>query len=217
MTQAEPRRRRSPKGEDRRKQILDAAMRLFARGGYNTVALADVAAEVGITQAGLLHHFPSKADLLMAMLEAREEIYRRNQNRRIAEGRPFFDAYLKALRENEANPDTVQLMAMLSSESLAKDHPAHDWFASRTARLVKVEAEQIGKSIDADKLPEGIGLEDLSRGFIAMADGLRLQWLMDPEAVNRTEIIAKFVEMLLPYRRDDADAETPAALSKKVN
>ncbi|MEG1678687.1 MAG: helix-turn-helix domain-containing protein, partial [Stenotrophomonas sp.] len=64
-------RRRSPKGEKRRQQILDAAMRVFARDGYSNASIAEVATDVGLTLPGLLHYFPSKTDMLLAVLEVR--------------------------------------------------------------------------------------------------------------------------------------------------
>src|SRR5690606_41597781 len=56
----------------RRDAILDAAMDEFADGGYNGTSLAKVAERAGITQQGLLHYFPSKQALLVAMLEPRD-------------------------------------------------------------------------------------------------------------------------------------------------
>ncbi|MQA95185.1 MAG: TetR family transcriptional regulator [Streptosporangiales bacterium] len=60
--------RRLRRGE-RREQILDAATRAFARGGYSATGLGDVAAEAGLTRALLYRHFDSKADLYRAVLD----------------------------------------------------------------------------------------------------------------------------------------------------
>ncbi|MGE8225494.1 MAG: TetR/AcrR family transcriptional regulator [Stenotrophomonas sp.] len=75
-TQASPAnhaRRRTPKGDKRRQQILDAAMHVFARDGYSNASIAEVASQVGLTLPGLLHHFPSKTDMLLAVLEVRDQ------------------------------------------------------------------------------------------------------------------------------------------------
>ncbi len=68
--------RRGPyaKSEERRRTILDAAHEVFAAHGYRGGSLQDVADKVGLSQTSLLHYFPSKRDLLMAVLERRDEI-----------------------------------------------------------------------------------------------------------------------------------------------
>jgi AcrR family transcriptional regulator len=43
--------------------ILDRAAALFAQRGFGKTSVADVAAAVGLSKAGLLHHFPSKESL----------------------------------------------------------------------------------------------------------------------------------------------------------
>ncbi len=45
---------------DRRQEILEAALRLFAQRGYNATTNADIAREAGVTAAALYYYFPSK-------------------------------------------------------------------------------------------------------------------------------------------------------------
>ena len=195
------RKRNSPKGSARREQILDVATRLFARGGFNTVALSDIAEEVGITQAGLLHHFPSKKALFMGMLERRDQMYIESRAQGKASGLGFFEAFFATLKGNEADPDVVRLFTILSSEALVDDHPAKDWFARRYDRIISDAIRDIDLLVDPEKLPPGVEVEDIARGIIALADGLRLQWLMDPDSLDRTTILRKFTAMLHPYMR----------------
>ncbi|WP_199432860.1 TetR/AcrR family transcriptional regulator [Qaidamihabitans albus] len=54
---------------ERRAQIVDAATRAFARGGYAATNLEDVAVEAGVTRVILYRHFDSKADLYRAVLD----------------------------------------------------------------------------------------------------------------------------------------------------
>lgn len=63
---------RTPKvGEDRRAQIIDAAMRVFAQKGFARATNRDVAHEAGITTGLIYYYFASKEDLLKAALEER--------------------------------------------------------------------------------------------------------------------------------------------------
>jgi AcrR family transcriptional regulator len=50
--------------EDKRQLILDAAVRVFARKGYHTSRVGDIAEEAGVAHGLLYHYFDSKDELL---------------------------------------------------------------------------------------------------------------------------------------------------------
>jgi AcrR family transcriptional regulator len=56
-----------------RERILDAAYELFSRYGIHAVGIDRIIAEAGVAKATLYHHFPSKADLVVAFLDLRQE------------------------------------------------------------------------------------------------------------------------------------------------
>src|SRR5665647_3423140 len=68
------RRSRRPRAETalRREAILQAAMVTFGAKGYYNGSLVEVADQVGMTHAGVLHHFGSKDQLLLEVLEYRD-------------------------------------------------------------------------------------------------------------------------------------------------
>ena len=49
--------------EARRRQILDAALQLFAQRGYNETSLSDIAAAVEVSKGVISYHFQGKGDL----------------------------------------------------------------------------------------------------------------------------------------------------------
>jgi TetR/AcrR family transcriptional regulator, fatty acid metabolism regulator protein len=55
---------RSTGQEDKRRLILDAAVRVFARKGYHTSRVGDIAEEAGVAHGLLYHYFRSKEELL---------------------------------------------------------------------------------------------------------------------------------------------------------
>lgn len=57
--------------ENRREQIIDAAMRVFVRKGYTRATNKDVACEAGITTGLIYYYFKNQEDLLQAVLESR--------------------------------------------------------------------------------------------------------------------------------------------------
>ena len=74
-------------GEEKRQLILDAAVRVFARDGYHTSRVGDIAEEAGIAHGLLYHYFSSKDEVLAtvfrenwgALLEAFAHIERSDE------------------------------------------------------------------------------------------------------------------------------------------
>ena len=66
---------RTPKiVEDRREQILDAAMRVFAEKGFARTTNKDIAREAGITAGLIYHYFESKEAVFKAIIELRSPL-----------------------------------------------------------------------------------------------------------------------------------------------
>jgi AcrR family transcriptional regulator len=59
---------------DRRQQILDSAVRVFARQGFHTCRVGDIAAEAGVAQGLVYHYFDSKEQVLDTVFLERWEI-----------------------------------------------------------------------------------------------------------------------------------------------
>ncbi|WP_432991389.1 TetR/AcrR family transcriptional regulator [Dactylosporangium sp. CA-233914] len=165
----------------RREQIIAAATALVAERGFWGLSMQDVADECGLTVPGLLHHVGSKDGLLVAVLAHRDA----EDSRALGEPRPADLRTLCAalVRRNATQPEIVRLFAVLAAESLAPDHPAHDYFAARQ-RTVLDSLATLAKPV-CDR-PEA-----LARQIMAAMDGLQLQWLRDPAG---TDLVAMWRE-----------------------
>ena len=67
--------RRLP-ADARRREIVQAALRVFSEGSYSGATTAEIAREAGVTEPILYRHFASKRDLWFACLDAAWEEYR---------------------------------------------------------------------------------------------------------------------------------------------
>lgn len=168
------------KGAQTRERILDAALEAFAEQGFNSVSLREIAARAGLTHVGLLHHFPTKEDLLIHALERRDErdlLTFRDSAASL--GRPLLLWAMRIVHRNTSTPGAASLYARLSSEAADPEHPAHEHFVDRYRRLAAALEESFAAEFTAAPPPSGIGAESAARGFLALMDGLQLQWLLD--------------------------------------
>jgi AcrR family transcriptional regulator len=58
-----------PDPQERRQEILDAAMRCFARTGYHQTSMDDIVAESGLSKGTLYWYFKSKRELFFALFD----------------------------------------------------------------------------------------------------------------------------------------------------
>lgn len=178
----------SPEGTRRKAAILRAATQLFARNGYRDASLASVADAVGLTPPGLLHHFPSKPDLLEVLLREREQRDKAVVADALARYPGDVVRLLEALvAHNEAERDDTWLHTVLSAEATSPDHPAHDFFAARYTRVRTALGRTITEQSAASPLDKD-EVAALATLCMAVMDGLQVQWLLDP----KTDMNANF-------------------------
>ena len=60
---------------DKRQQLINTAFRLFYQNGIHAVGINQILKESGIAKKTLYHHFASKEQLLLAVLEYRDQIF----------------------------------------------------------------------------------------------------------------------------------------------
>ncbi|WP_208109501.1 TetR/AcrR family transcriptional regulator [Microbacterium sp. BK668] len=184
----------------RREAVLRAAMRVFGQRGYNKGALVEVAEQAGMTHAGVLHHFGSKEGLLIAMLQYRDgEEAAGIPGRAQTEGPAFLDHLLDTVAENTARPGVVQTYAVLAAESVTEGHPAQDYFRDRFARLRDKIAGVLAEVSGLDASDPDV--RDDASALIALMDGLQVQWLLDPSAVDMPRVVEKMLDELVDRLR----------------
>ena len=186
------------KGRARREDILEAANRAFAARGYRGASLAEIAESVGLSQPGLLHHFPSKDELLWEVLRLRHERDIERVERVAAEKASYTEGLLELARENERLPGLVRLFTVLAAEALDADHPGHEPFRQRYRELRETVTAQLVEEQREGRIAPALDPALLATQLIALFDGLQLQWLLDPDGVDMAGTIGDFVERLAP-------------------
>ena len=174
-----------PETERKRKEILRAAIETFGTKGSTNGTLADIAEQVGMTHAGVLHHFGSKHNLLLEVLEFRDrDDVAHLADRHIPGGPALFAHVVGSAQRNAMRPGIVQVFTVLSAESVTEDHPATAYFQERYANL-RTEIDAAFRQLCAQEgVTEPETIDKGAAAILAVMDGLQLQWLLDPTAVD---------------------------------
>src|SRR3954452_21998384 len=184
------------RGADRRASIVRAAFEVIAERGYRGPLVAAVAERVGLTQQGLMHYFPTKEDLLTAVLETRDEwdLLHFGHAPPSEESGMTVDQLPDLVDYNATRPGIVQTYTVLSADSVTDDHPARKYFHDRYTRVRAGMTEMLERH--RDELPPGTTPEQLAPLAIAVLDGLQLQWLLDPAEVDMSTGFRTFLTLL---------------------
>ncbi|WP_337002336.1 MULTISPECIES: TetR/AcrR family transcriptional regulator [unclassified Microbacterium] len=172
----------------KREQILKAAVEIFGNKGSTNGTLADVAEQVGITHAGVLHHFGSKQKLLLEVLAYRDQTdVAELAEKHIPDGPELFLHLVRTAFANEKRPGIVQAYTVLSAESVTDDHPARGFFEDRYTTLRREVAAAFHELCEQEGVREPATVAAASAAILAVMDGLQLQWLLHPGVVELGE------------------------------
>lgn len=182
----------------KREEILSAAMVVFGNKGYKSGSLAEIAEQVGMTHAGVLHHFGSKDQLLLEVLVHRDRTdVEQLEGHRIPGGLELFNHLIVTSRMNEKRPGIVQTFAVLSAESVTDNHPAKEFFVARYETLRAQIRAALVDVCDQEDPPTEEAIDAATCGIIAVMDGLQIQWLLAPDFVKLADATAFAINALL--------------------
>jgi AcrR family transcriptional regulator len=182
----------------RREEILRAAMVTFGAKGYHKGSLVEVAERVGMTQAGVLHHFGSKDQLLIAVLEYRDRADVAGlTGQQAPTGLELLRHLVATARANMDRPGIVQTYAVLSAESVTDDHPGQDWFRARYRGLRTMLVAALQQACEPHDGASDADIEAAAEAILAVMDGLQIQWLLDPDAVELAQSTRFAIEAIL--------------------
>jgi AcrR family transcriptional regulator len=183
----------------RRKQILDAALRCFARNGYHETRMDDVVQESGLTKGAIYFYFKGKRDLFIALID-------RHLNEEKA-------LWRKLLEEHELGPDLLvtgglrhlkghledNRIAPLMAESFAESY-RDETIRTRIKELndewrgmVKEVFDQAARD---EKIRE-LDSESLSSSILALIIGLVNQYWLSGGKLDYRRVWKEFSNALL--------------------
>lgn len=190
-------------GVERRRTILEAATKLFTSRGYRAISIREIAAASGTTHSTVLHHFSSKEDLLRAVLAQRDEDVAARIEAQDARHVP--EALIGATRRNSSERGLIASFVSAAAEATSVDHPAHEHFRDRYAGARRAVNGMLERARVEGQLNAELNADSAAALLLAIQDGLQIQWLLDPEAVDIVELTEVFMRLMFTWRPSEDD------------
>jgi len=207
---SEMRKRVRAKPSDRRRQIIDEAVRLIGERGYFGFSTREVAERCQLTDPGLLHYFGSKEKLLIAVLEDRDRQDTRfvlslaglepgNEPEPKLTLRQVLDLFRATVVRNSGQPEILRLFVVLRTEAMNESHPAHDYFVAHRAAVLDGFTRCVSAHVPE---PRSTALQ-----LMALMGGLEQEWLRSDRDFDMVEEWDRAASRLLPCDAPLLDAD----------
>jgi AcrR family transcriptional regulator len=179
-----------------RRRILEAGMQAFAQAGYYATSLNDIADRAGISRRGLGHHFKSKEELLTAVLDLRQD--EDADLIRNTSGVDSLAAVLAVSTHNTERPGLVQLYSLLRADATAVEHPAHEHHRLQYESLRIYLTRAFEEVRAAGMLSSDEDADTLASTFLALMDGLQIQWLYNRASTDIDRVLRAYLSSVVP-------------------
>lgn len=186
--------------EQRREQLIDAALSVIVAQGYQGVSIEAIAREAGVTRPVIYDHFPNLGSLLHALIE-REESYSLDQLAHVVPGSPgeadlaeeLAGSVRRFLDAVTARPATwrIILLPLEGTPAIVREHVE----INRRGILERIE-QMVGWAIKRRELPEDLDVELAARAILALAEEAGRMVLTDPETYS-PERYERFVRSVI--------------------
>ncbi|MGO3085682.1 TetR/AcrR family transcriptional regulator, partial [Ancrocorticia populi] len=171
---------------EKRAEILQAAVEVFGEKGYSKATLQEIADRVGITHAGVLHHFGSKQQLLLEAVKYRDNADLAGYEEKvIPDGMEQFAHLIRTAKMNEARPGIVQTFVVLSTEAISDRGSAREYYEERY-RTLREEISENFRNLCQQRGASDATARSGAIAILAAMDGIQYQWLMNPDEVDLT-------------------------------
>jgi AcrR family transcriptional regulator len=168
------------KSAGQREAIITTALKHFGERGYHGASMREIARQVGLSQAGLLHHFPTKPDLLIAVLESRDSLSHATAAAVAGTTNDPLAGMIAVVADNSRHRELVQMFTVVSAEATEETHPAHDHFRNRTTLVIDLMRTALQRAVEHGSVRSDLDCDEAARQCQAMMYGLQVQWLFDP-------------------------------------
>lgn len=189
--------------ERRREAILSAALEVFITKGYQAATVNDIAQQAGLSVGAIYRYFPTKADLMLALVRERlgraPSLFARLTARvddpweRLVRCVELFTIALRV-----RHPGTGRLLLVTMAEAV-QDGAVRQGLHSRFTGLVEYIAGIIAEGVARGRFRPDIDPRTVAALLLAMADGVAVYWVTGAPEVKLNAMGQSLLAMLRSY------------------
>lgn len=191
---------RVSRSEATREQILDTAIGLFRKDGFDETTMREVASEAGVALGLAYHYFPSKEALVMAYYERVQREHRIVAHQNLAHTRSLRDRLAMLLQTKlDILKDDRRLLGALFRYTGNPEHPL-SFLGKATAPLRADCMSLFAEALQPERLPEDLR-ELLPLAMWALHMGVLLYFLYDssPKARRTRKLVEGAVALTVGF------------------
>lgn len=188
------------RSEETIRQIMAAAIHLFSHSGYDSASVADICAKAGVSKGAFYHHFPSKQELFLVIVD---------------QWLQGIDIRLFSSRgKNETVPQSITRMAktlgfvfqaasgqlpmfMEFMVQASRDQAVWDATIAPYRRYQQQFASLLEQGKKEGSIKPDVDVKTVSWSLLSLATGILLQGVVDPKAADWDRVTKTGVQLIL--------------------
>lgn len=185
--------------DERKPQIINAALRVFTRKGYQRATMPEIAAEAGLSVGGLYWYFTGKDAVVAAILAQLFDADLDALAILLAEERPAAERLLAFAQHSAATFDEHRWLIPVGVELYAAashDAQARGFIQRYLGRYREAIAALIAQGVECGEF-RPVEPHDAANALLALEEGLALLWASDPDNVRYREGFAVGVQLFV--------------------
>ena len=165
-----------------RKRLIDAAIECLGKLGYGATTLQEVTAAAGVSRGAILHHFPNKVDLMIAVAEYAAEKQNRHVARQLAGTTPGMDRFLAitmATWDAMQRPPAIALLEIMMGSRSDAELGAR--FPAVIEALEKYQREGVWEQAQSVGITDKAEIEAMTYLHNAAMRGLAIELMLNKD------------------------------------
>jgi TetR/AcrR family transcriptional regulator, transcriptional repressor for nem operon len=190
---------RSRRRAETRQRLMDAALGVFARNGYERATVDEIVREAGFSKGAFYVHFEAKEDIFWAMLEERtkhlQEAFREAADLDLPVSQNLAMILRSIFSQNRDDPLWSALFMEFAAHA-SRNHKVRDQLATLHRSWRDFAMEALDRGRDAGLVRKDLDVEFASSVQIAVVEGMLMQSRLAPDTFDLDSTVEPLSRLL---------------------